>query len=160
MGEKTRTFIKILFGIYFAIIIVAVVIKFNGSFYNLIDRRNSIKLSREMGAWNINLIPFNSIIPYWRRGSSFYALKNILGNILVFIPLGFFMRIKYKKKILQAIIISFMGILSIELFQLITMLGYFDIDDIILNMIGCMLGYGMLYWFSKSCLCKNTQLKN
>lgn len=157
MYKKTKPLIKILFRIYILILFITVIIKFKGSFYNLVDRRESIKLSREMGAWNLNLVPFRTIKSYWRNRSNLYALKNILGNILVFIPFGFFLPIEYNKKFKEVIIISFVSVLLIETFQLITMLGYFDIDDIILNITGCILGYGI---YKKFYLNKNSQIKS
>lgn len=38
-------------------------------------------------------------------------------------------------------LICLISIIGIESFQLVTMLGYFDVDDIILNMTGCLIGY-------------------
>ena len=47
------------------------------------------------------------------------------------------------------LIIAFLSILSIETFQLITMLGVFDVDDIILNVPSILLGYGLSIMFQQ-----------
>lgn len=82
---------------------------------------------------------FRSFLPYW-----FHHLDNqlvllyIIGNILVYIPFGLVVR--YYFRIILSIIICFGTILFFELLQGITNLGFFDIDDIILNGIGGILG--------------------
>ena len=65
-----------------------------------------------------------------------WALKNLLGNLLPFIPFGFLLPIAYPR------IKAFFKVLFIEIFQYMTRLGSFDIDDIILNMVGVLSGYG------------------
>ena len=47
------------------------------------------------------------------------------------------------------LIIAFLSVLSIEIFQLITMLGVFDVDDIILNVPSILLGYGLSIMFQQ-----------
>ncbi|MEY8302833.1 VanZ family protein [Anaerosalibacter bizertensis] len=144
MFNKKNSFNKKkLFWIYIIILFVFIAVKFKGSFYELVDRINSIKSNREEGIWNINMAPFRTMKPYLTNFFSMFAFKNILGNILPFIPFGFLLPIAYNKNFFQVLLISFIGIIFIEIFQLITMLGYCDIDDIILNLIGCMIGYGI-----------------
>jgi glycopeptide antibiotics resistance protein len=114
-------------------------VKFNGS----IDRIISIKENRSAGYWNYNLIPFRSITPYLKNLTDSYAYTNILGNILSFVPLVFLIPIIFKKcrKLVKTISICFISIIGIESFQFIAMLGYIDIDDILLNILGCLIGY-------------------
>jgi len=68
-----------------------------------------------------------------------WALKNLLGNLLPFIPFGFLLPIAYPR--IKAFFKVF-AVLFIEIFQYMTRLGSFDIDDIILNMVGVLSGYG------------------
>ena len=68
-------------------------------------------------------------------------IKNVLGNILLFIPLGFYAKyyIKPKNMIFPSIVLLLSSI-TIEFTQL--QIGRtFDIDDIILNVSGGLLGY-------------------
>ena len=73
-----------------------------------------------------------------------WALKNLLGNLLPFIPFGFLLPIAYSriKAFFKVFLVGMFAVLFIEIFQYMTRLGSFDIDDIILNMIGVLSGYG------------------
>lgn len=137
---KNKKLIKILFYIYIAFLILFVVLKFDGSFERIISLHNSIIENEKDGIRNINLIPFRSISPYLRDITEPYAFKNIAANIVAFIPLGFFISNKNPKNVFKALIICLGVILSIELIQLFFKIGFFDVDDIILNFIGSLLG--------------------
>ena len=72
-------------------------------------------------------------------------IKNVLGNMILFIPYGFFISyfIKIKKPIIT-VILTFIVSLTIEVTQ--SLIGrVFDIDDIILNVIGGLAGYILFY---------------
>ena len=138
---------KVIFVTYVCLLLYFVVIKFNGS----IDRIISIKESRDSGYWNYNLYPFRTIRPYLESILNSYAYMNIFGNIVPFVPMGFLIPIISKKYInaLITFFISLICIIGIEIFQFITMLGFFDIDDILLNAVGCIIGYGIYAVFKK-----------
>lgn len=86
-----------------------------------------------------NFIPFKEIMRY-EFGSSFF-IHNVLGNILLFIPFGFFVSfILRSKKPSYILIISIITSFVIEYVQLL--IGRtFDVDDILLNIVGGFLGY-------------------
>ena len=86
-----------------------------------------------------NFIPFKEIMRY-EIGSS-YFVHNVLGNILLFIPFGFFVSyIVSSKKPYYIIIITFITSFAIEGTQLL--IGRtFDVDDIFLNLVGGFFGY-------------------
>lgn len=86
-----------------------------------------------------NFIPFKEILRY-EIGSA-YFIHNVLGNILLFIPFGFFVSyILRSKKPSYIIVITFITSLVIEFTQLL--IGRtFDVDDVLLNIIGGFLGY-------------------
>ena len=77
--------------------------------------------------------------------TQWWALKNLLGNIIPFIPFGFLLPFAYKKfsSMIGVFFTGLASILIIEIFQFLTKLGSFDVDDIILNMIGIVCGYLM-----------------
>lgn len=137
---KNKKLIKILFYIYIAFLILFVVLKFDGNFERIISLHNSIIENEKDGIRNINLIPFRSMSPYLKNITETFAFKNIAANIVVFIPLGFFISNKNSKNVFKALIICLGVILSIELIQLFFKIGFFDVDDIILNFIGSLLG--------------------
>ena len=140
---KNKKLIKILFYIYIAFLILFVVLKFDGSFERIISLHNSIIENEKDGIRNINLIPFRSISPYLKNITEPYAFKNIIANILVFIPLGFFVSNKNSKNVFKTLVICISVILSIECIQLLFKIGFFDVDDIILNFIGSLIGIGI-----------------
>ena len=86
-----------------------------------------------------NFIPFHEIFRY--EFGSVYFLHNVLGNIILFIPFGYFVsHIMASKKPYAMFIISIITSVVIEFTQL--KIGRtFDVDDIILNLIGAILGY-------------------
>lgn len=93
-----------------------------------------------------NFIPFKEMFRYELGTRLFY--KNVLGNTLMFIPFGFFISYFLKNiKIRYTIIITLIASLTIEFTQL-AIGRVFDIDDIVLNIIGGTLGallYILLY---------------
>lgn len=68
---------------------------------------------------------------------------NIFGNIFAFAPFGFVLPIiSYKnRKFWNIALLSLEFSLTIELIQLLFKVGIFDVDDIIMNTIGGMIGY-------------------
>ena len=90
---------------------------------------------------NNNLVPLREILRY-RFGSRLF-IKNVIGNVVMFIPYGIFASIYAKlEKPFQAICLVLFASVTVETTQL--MIGrVFDIDDIILNVIGGFIGYGI-----------------
>lgn len=146
---KNEKLIKILFSIYILFLILFVVLKFDGSFERIISLHNSIIENEKDGLRNINLIPFRTMSSYLKNITEPYAFKNIAANIVIFIPLGFFISNKNPKNVFKALIICLGVILSIELIQLFFKIGFFDVDDIILNFIGSLLGVFMSLFVRK-----------
>lgn len=91
-----------------------------------------------------NFIPFKEIFRY-EFGSKVF-MHNIIGNIILFIPFGYFVsHIMKTRNPFSMFIISLITSCTIEFTQL--KIGRtFDVDDIILNMIGCVCGY-LIYLF-------------
>ena len=87
-----------------------------------------------------NFIPFREIFRYSLSSKLFY--RNVVGNIVIFIPFGYFTSYfcKINKKFYLALLITLITSLTIEL----TQMGIgrsFDVDDILLNLIGGLIGY-------------------
>lgn len=92
---------------------------------------------------NISVVPFKAIIAFVRYGSMKMIVVNILGNMAAFVPMGFllpgvFRKLDGFKKVLLGVSAAS---LLIETLQFVTGTGISDIDDIILNVIGGVLGY-------------------
>lgn len=103
--------------------------------------------------WNNNFIPFLSIfdILFNYNLSIAIKMKQIIGNIILFIPMWFFVPLIWKNKnsFKKALLIWTLSSFSIELFQwIISLLLWFsykvtDIDDILLNVLGFVFGYSL-----------------
>jgi len=101
---------------------------------------------------SINLIPFKEISFYAvnvftsQSVPSGYALQSILGNLVAFAPMGFFLPVLFKRqRKLWVFTLTILGLLVlVETAQLFLMVGSCDIDDIILNAAGALLVYGVL----------------
>ena len=90
-----------------------------------------------------NFIPFKEILRY-NIGSRLF-FKNVLGNMIMFLPYGFFSSyILHNKKINITILLTVIASISIEVVQMV--IGrVFDVDDIILNVCGGCIGFILYY---------------
>lgn len=78
-------------------------------------------------------------IKRYKIGSKLF-IKNILGNIIIFIPFGMIIKVYFNCKLLSLIFITIFYSFIIEITQF--MIGrVFDIDDILLNLFGSIIGY-------------------
>lgn len=70
-------------------------------------------------------------------------MQHIAGNILLFCPLGFLVPLLYPRcaRLVQIGALAFGSSLLLEGIQLVTGLGGFDVDDLILNVLGGLLGW-------------------
>ena len=97
--------------------------------------------------YRYNLTLFQEIGRYYgvgvRSGSWNLFLWNVVGNILVFVPFGMFLPRLFRrcKNILFVTLLSLELSLIVEVIQLVSRVGSFDVDDLLLNTIGGMLGY-------------------
>lgn len=98
--------------------------------------------------YSYNLVPFFTIKKYIVYHDHFNFdiwFKNLFGNIVLFMPIGLFLPL-LNKKYSRGIVLAAASILLItivELTQMLTRVGSFDIDDIILNTLGALLGLMM-----------------
>lgn len=95
--------------------------------------------SRDVYMPGTNLIPFREMFRYPIGSDNFY--KQVVGNVILFMPFGFFATYYTKiNKIRNISLITFLVSLTIEVVQ--KFIGRsFDIDDIILNVIGGISGF-------------------
>lgn len=95
--------------------------------------------SRDVILSGTNLIPFKEMFRYEIGSPEFY--KQVIGNIVIFIPLGFFVsHYTNTKKTSHIFVFTLLTSLTIEVVQ--KYIGRsFDIDDIILNIVGGILGF-------------------
>lgn len=113
----------------------------------------------ENRVYRYNLIPFTEIRRFWiyRERLGFWkSFINLAGNVIAFLPFGFFLPILSRRvrKGGRCIFSGFLLSLMIETIQLVTKVGCFDVDDLILNTLGAAVGYllfvcanGIRRWF-------------
>ena len=106
---------------------------------------------------NMNLIPFHTVGNYWKvirrmefSPLFFHCVINLGGNIFLFIPIGYFLPKLWPmlRKFFPFLLTCVMAIVLVELLQLVTLLGSLDIDDLILNLFGMLVGY-LIFMISK-----------
>jgi glycopeptide antibiotics resistance protein len=90
-----------------------------------------------------NFIPFKTLVPYLMGSNGFLiAAINIVGNIIALIPLGFLVPLTFPKmKLKKVLLLALFAGLSIEITQVVLHIGIFDIDDVLLNGIGVIIGF-------------------
>ena len=99
--------------------------------------------------WNINVVPFFTIHSQWdffvKSNYDIFSFAgiNLIGNVIMFVPLGFFLPLFYQKlRHYLRFIFNVTGIIFVvEIVQLFSLLGSLDVDDLILNLVGASLGY-------------------
>lgn len=110
--------------------------------YYIILLCNMVVFTRHTTVNSYNLIPFQTMIDFIKNGSTYSIIINILGNLLVFMPLEYFLiELFHVIKRWQNFTLSFTIILLIEVIQYIFKVGVFDIDDLILCTLGMILFY-------------------
>lgn len=119
----------------------------------LFGQRWGTEIYSENKASAINLTPFATLKMYWRIlqnskdvGLLRHAVINLVGNVVMFIPLGFFAPwlLKRMRKFFPAMLFLLCLIVTVEVVQYFTFLGTCDIDDLILNMAGVLIGW--IFW--------------
>lgn len=96
-------------------------------------------------AWpfRVNLIPFVNLLDYDSKRD---LLLNLIGNVALFIPTGIVTPLVYKKldSFGKTMLTGFGLSLIIEIIQLPFAVRASDVDDLILNTFGCLIGCGIL----------------
>lgn len=99
-----------------------------------------------------NFILFKTISVYIQIPSVHHII-NLVGSIVIFIPFGAFILLLSKNKgisLKDTLVLSLNLSLCLECLQVVFSIGSFDVDDLILNISGGLLGYGA---FKRLLLC-------
>ena len=145
--SKTRTFwLFVLFGIY--IIMLAVILFFGNEYRHGNSSINISIFSKEHFAM-CGFIPFKGTFEYFVRLANGtieldIVIINIAVNLILFVPMGFFVPMLFGKKIKNVwqFIVLMLGITAlVEILQFVTFTGSTDIDDIIYNTLGAVVMY-------------------
>lgn len=99
-----------------------------------------------------NCVPFKTIMLFAKsRLQTRDIVANILGNIVGFIPFGILIPILFRKFNTAGKVIGLGFVLSLffEIVQLLTVLGNFDVDDLMLNTFGSAVGF-FIFWLERT----------
>lgn len=101
-----------------------------------------------MEEYRYNLVPFREIrryIRYPKQLGAFAVVTNLAGNVIGFLPFGAILPVlnRNMRSFWKILLLSFEFSAVIEVIQLIWKVGCFDVDDIILNTVGGIAGYGI-----------------
>ena len=139
--KRFRPLIAVLFGIYVLVMLWLLFgQRINSTIYNGAYFQNMQSLP----------LPFQTIVHFGRiilTGEPAYliphAWQNLIGNVVMFIPLGFCLPCFTKRCRTVKGILGFglLIIACVELTQFFTLLGSLDFDDFMLNIVGILLGF-------------------
>ncbi|WP_010296673.1 VanZ family protein [Clostridium senegalense] len=139
MNKRKKIETVFLYGVFICYILFLIKLLFLSrvSFSTLFNKQRTLDRS-------MNLIPFYSIREYIFSNSvtiKNFAFSNLVGNIIIFIPLGTYLSLfKNNKKVITNMLFIFIVSLFIEIIQGLFGIGASDIDDIILNCLGGLIG--------------------
>ena len=134
MKRRIEMASRILFWIYLALLMHVL---FFSEYYgrtDVVEYRYNLQLFREISRfWT-----------YREKLGMAAVLTNLVGNIVCFMPFGFFLPNMYPIFRKYGSLVIFSGFLltcEVEILQLVNRVGAFDVDDIFLNTCGAVLGY-------------------
>lgn len=88
--------------------------------------------------------------PFWSYSNPNLYAENLM-NFLVFVPIGLLLGVSIKGlKMRNALLAGICLSVFIEIFQFVLKKGFAEVDDVVHNTLGCMIGYGayyMIVWF-------------
>lgn len=142
--KTSRTLLWIVFIVYFVLLFRLLILKSWGGFSYIAQCYADFDSWKQETLWRINIIPLNFIFAA-PEYNFFTFCKNVIGNILLFLPLGFFLLYLSPKvrawSVSRYFWIMAAVIFGVELAQLLLMCGQFDIHHFLLNLLGACLGY-------------------
>jgi glycopeptide antibiotics resistance protein len=96
-----------------------------------------------------NFVPFKTMGPQLiGRGNHLIDMVNLMGNIIPLMPVGLLAPLVFQSiSWLKALVLGVLTGLSFEVMEVVFRVGIFDVDDVILNAFGVMVGYGAWVMF-------------
>ena len=92
-----------------------------------------------------NLVPFHTLAIYWRNLGSEFWMRNLFGNLFLLLPLGLLgpIALPVLDRWWRIALLALLYSVAIELIQLAVPDRSADIDDVIVNLAGALLGFAM-----------------
>ena len=129
-----KKYVKIIFVIYLIVVIKVIIFKYPLEHLKAIAATWEKDVILE-GLDTANFTLFKTIRMYINYSYMLNSFENLVGNVVVFIPFGFLIPyvLKRGRNFFVMLINAFLFVLGIEVFQLFSAFGAFDVDDILLN---------------------------
>ncbi|WP_082926781.1 VanZ family protein [Paenibacillus tuaregi] len=142
--------IAAMFAAYMYIVVRIILFKFHSIDLHFIKQQlkahwHSPEIIMDQLTVRANLVPFHEIFTYFEQ-ATLHSWVNFAGNILIFMPFGMLLPLLLRgmsNPWSKVLMLSFTFSLGLETSQLILAIGTFDVDDLILNTFGGLLGYGV-----------------
>lgn len=130
-GDTTRERIVVVLFIYLVAVAIVTFFPMNIIFYDWHGR--------------FSFLPFASIMQLVQQTDRATALKNIAGNIVMFVPLGLLLPLLFQRLRSAGALVWRVALISIaiEVVQLPTRVRATDVDDVFLNVTGALIGYSV-----------------
>lgn len=137
-----KKYVRLIFFLYLVIVIKVIIFKYP------LEQLREIASTWEKGVIlegldTANFTLFKTIRMYIDYSYMLNSFENLVGNIVVFIPFGFLLPyvLGWGRNFFVMLLNAFLFVFGIEIFQLFSAFGAFDVDDILLNCFGAVLGY-------------------
>lgn len=154
--EIVKNSLIVLFVVYILLLFLVLLFKYPTTMVS--DTIARWRAGEEVVRMEPQLVPFETVVQYVKNVHSLndWFIKNLACNLIMFIPYGFLIPAFWGNGHHRGLKIVISGcILSIviEVLQYITAFGQMDIDDVILNTLGVVIGYELFqlikYWLKK-----------
>lgn len=142
MGLTDKRKRQILFAVYIIFVLKVIIFKYSYEHLQSIMDTWSKEVILE-GLDSANFTLFRTIHMYIVYADRLNSFENLAGNVVVFMPFGMFLPWIWRRfrNFADTFLAAFLFSMSIEIFQLFSAFGAFDVDDILLNCAGSIVGY-------------------
>lgn len=135
--------VKVMFGMYGVVLLYMSVIR------NIGQMIHSLEIGRNLLShvrYHVNFIPFDTYNTYYdmltaNRINVDTVVYVVCSNLLVLMPLGLLCRLCQKMPFGRTMLTALITAVALDLIQLLTMTGSFDVDVILLRMVGAYAGW-------------------
>lgn len=141
-AEKTRRILRAVFFFYLLLVIKLIIFKYPWEHLKgIMDTWEKGVILEGLDTANFTI--GKTIWMYIHYRDRLNSFENLVGNVAVFLPFGYLLPMIHRPSRQGWLLLlqSFLFVTGIEVFQLFSAFGAFDVDDILLNCLGSLLGY-------------------
>lgn len=139
-----QNILMLLFAGYTIVLALIILFKFDINYtaflHEMLSKNNEVN--------RVNLVPFRNIRTYLDVWGS-YGFENLAGHVVAFIPVGIGIRYLFAKNSIKAVLWCLLITVLFEMIQYVFCIGFLDVDDIILNLMGSVIGILVCKWFMR-----------